>query len=128
MLPCWEFLCYYKMRWIIICLFDTKIVVLRFQSYIRGELSVLGQLLAAESLLDMMKNASYFTLKDLFVLKIFKFLSWLFVLQKDNLITKLRLISKFMTSNLEKTFAIYILPSISRNKGNDTINIFLKKS
>ena len=31
-----------------------------------------------ESPLKMMKNAFYFTLKALFVLKIFKFLSWLF--------------------------------------------------
>ena len=31
-----------------------------------------------ESLLKMMKNAFYFILKALFVLKIFKFLSWLF--------------------------------------------------
>ena len=31
-----------------------------------------------ESLLKMVKNAFYFVLKALFVLKIFKFLSWLF--------------------------------------------------
>ena len=36
------------------------------------------QFLAAESSLKMMKNAFYFTWKPLFVLKIFKFLSWLF--------------------------------------------------
>ena len=36
------------------------------------------QFLAAESSLKMMKNAFYFTSKALFVLKIFKFLSWLF--------------------------------------------------
>ena len=35
-------------------------------------------ILATESPLKMMKNALYFTLKDLFVLKIFKFLSWFF--------------------------------------------------
>ena len=34
--------------------------------------------LAIESLLKMMKNAFYFTVKALFVLKIFKCLSWLF--------------------------------------------------
>ena len=32
----------------------------------------------AESPLKMMKNAFYFTLRDRFVLKMFKFLSWLF--------------------------------------------------
>ena len=37
------------------------------------------EFLATESSLKMMKNAFYFTWKALFVLKIFKFLSWLFV-------------------------------------------------
>ena len=36
---------------------------------VKGELSVLRQFLARESLLKMMKNAFYFTLKALFVLK-----------------------------------------------------------
>ena len=42
--------------------------------------SLLGvrKFLAAESPLKLMKNAFYITLKALFVLKIFKFLSWLF--------------------------------------------------
>ena len=31
-----------------------------------------------ESPLKMMKNAFYFTIKAIFILKIFKFLSWLF--------------------------------------------------
>ena len=38
----------------------------------------LRQFLITEIPLKMMKNAFYFTLKALFVLKIFKFLSWLF--------------------------------------------------
>ena len=48
----------------------------------------------------MMKNAFYFTLKALFILKIFKFLSWRFVHveYKNGSIQKIRLISKFMTS------------------------------
>ena len=41
-------------------------------------LSGLRQFLAFESPLKVMKNAFNFTLKALFVLKIFKFLSWLF--------------------------------------------------
>ena len=41
-------------------------------------LSGLRQFLANEAPLKMMKNAFYFTSKVLFVLKIFKFLSWLF--------------------------------------------------
>ena len=36
------------------------------------------RLLATERLLEIIKNAFYFTLKALFVLKIFKFSSWLF--------------------------------------------------
>ena len=36
------------------------------------------QLLITESSLKMMKNAFYFTLKALFVLKIFTILSWIF--------------------------------------------------
>ena len=43
-----------------------------------GALSGLKQFLATESPLKMMKNAYWFTWKTLFVLKIFKFLSWLF--------------------------------------------------
>ena len=41
----------------------------------KGALSSLRQYLANENPLKMMKNAFYFTLKALFVLKIFKFLS-----------------------------------------------------
>ena len=44
----------------------------------KGALSNLRQFLANESPLKVMKNAFYFTLKGLFVLKIFKFLCWLF--------------------------------------------------
>ena len=39
----------------------------------KGALSGLRQFMAIESPLKMMKNAFYFTLKALFVLKIFKF-------------------------------------------------------
>ena len=45
---------------------------------IKGALSGLRDFLAIERPLKMMKNAFYFTLKALFVLKVFKFLSWLF--------------------------------------------------
>ena len=58
--------------------------------YIKGTLLGHRQILTFESPLKMMKNAFYFTL-TLFVLKIFKFLSSLFI-------RKVRLISKFMTS------------------------------
>ena len=59
---------------------------------------------------------------------------------KNDLIRKIRLISKFMKSKSGKqTIAIHILPNISRSKGNQTMkfgqlieytmrNIFLEKS
>ena len=90
----------------------------------------------------MMKNAFYFILKALFVLKIFKFSSrhfghvgktaWL-------MIRKIRLTSKFMTSQPGlKTIAVHILLNISHSKGNQAMkfghlieynkrNIFLQK-
>ena len=41
---------------------------------------------------------------------------------KNNLIRQIRLISKFMTSKIGKQkIAIYILPNISKSKGNLTI-------
>ena len=45
---------------------------------IKSTLSGMRQYLESESPLKMMKNAFYFTLKARFVLKIIKFLSWLF--------------------------------------------------
>ena len=45
---------------------------------LKGALSGLRQFLITESPLKMMKNAFYFTLKALFVLKILTFLSSLF--------------------------------------------------
>ena len=45
---------------------------------IKGPFLCLRQILATESPLEMMKKVFYFTLKALFVLKIFKFLSWHF--------------------------------------------------
>ena len=45
---------------------------------VKGTLSGVRLFLANERTLKTMKNSFYFTLKALFVLKIFKFLSWLF--------------------------------------------------
>ena len=91
--------------------------------------------------LKMMKNAFYFILKALFVLKIFRFLSWLFDhVEKTVLIRKIMLISKFMMSQPgQQTITIHTLPYISQSKGNETIkfgqlieysrrNIFLQRS
>ena len=66
-----------------------------------------------------------------------KFLSYPFGhIKKNGLLRKIRLISKFMTS--QPTITIHILSNISRNKGKQTlkfgqliaykINIFLRKS
>ena len=87
----------------------------------------------------MMKNAFYFTVKALFVLKIFKFVFDFLVIYKSGLIGKMRLILKFMMPQPgQQTIAIPILPNISRIKGNQAIkfgqlieynmNIFVGKS
>ena len=85
-----------------------------------------------ESPLKMMKNAFYFILKGLSVLKTFR------SCRKNGLIRKIRLTSKLMMSQPGlKTIVMHILPNISQSKGNQTIkfgkliqynrNIFLKK-
>ena len=112
-----------------------------FLQDIKGARSVLKQFLTIENHLKMMeKNASYFTSKAIFVIKIFKFLSWILVMQQNGLNRKIRLISGFMTSQLDcQTIAIHIFPNISRSKDNQTMtfsqliennmrNIFLEKS
>ena len=48
------------------------------KSMLKGALSGLRQVLATESPLKMIKNTFYFISKALFVLKIFKVLSWIF--------------------------------------------------
>ena len=69
-----------------------------------------------------MKNAFYFTLRALFFPKIFKFLSQIFGHVEEGLITKIRLVSKFMTSQpWKQTITIHILPNMSRSKGNQTM-------
>ena len=93
-----------------------------------------------ENPLKMMTNSFCFILKALFVLKMFKFLSRLFGhVEKNGLIRKLRLISKFMTSQPGlQTIAIHILPNILQSKGRQAMksgqlteynktNIFLQR-
>ena len=66
-----------------------------------------------------MENAFYLMLKVYFVLKIFKYLSWLFWSCGKPLIRKLRLISKFVTSHSgQQIITIHILPDISSSKDN----------
>ena len=71
--------------------------LLQWQSSFKGAFSGLRQF-KNESSLKMMKNAFYFTVKALFVLKIFKFVFDFLVMYKNGLIGKMRLILKFMMS------------------------------
>ena len=81
--------------------------------------SGLRRFLATEIPLKMMKNAF------ISPYKLFSFSKYLnvcldsFVMLKNGLIRKIRLILKFMTSQPGKqTISMHILPNISRNKGN----------
>ena len=71
----------------------------------------------------IMKNAFYFILKTLLVLKIFKFLSWHFGnVKKPSLIRRIRLISKFKTSQTgSERITTHILLNISWMKDNLTM-------
>ena len=99
---------------------------------------VWDNILANESPLKMMKNAFYFTLKAVVVLKIFKFLSWSFSLVEKRLDEKDKVNFKKKRKR-KKTMTIYILPNISRSKDNQIMklgqliqynmrNVFLEKS
>ena len=88
---------------------------------IKGALPGLRQFLANEIPLKMMKNTFYFALKALFLLKIVKFRLDFLAMGKNDLIRKIRLISKFMTPQTGKqTIAINVLSYISRSKDNQT--------
>ena len=72
-----------------------------------------------KSPLNMMKKPFHFNLKVLFVLEIFRFLSWLFVEkmldQKDKVNFKIYGVTTWLT------ITIHILPNISRSKGNQAM-------
>ena len=105
-----------------------------------GAFSRLGQFLANESPIKMLKNAFYFTFKVISFSRYLNFCLDFLVMYKNGLIRKIRLISKFMTSQPRKeTTAIHILPYISGSKDNQTMkfgqliksnmrNIFLETS
>ena len=97
--------------------------------------------MAYEIPLKMMKNAFYFISKALFVLKIFKFLSWLFghvaklLDEEDKVNFKFGDVTAWLTNNCNTR----ILFNISKSNGNQTMkfgqltecnmrNIFLEKS
>ena len=52
-----------------------EVLKCHIKDHFKGPVSGLRQFLATESPFKMMKNAFYFTLKALFILKIFKFLA-----------------------------------------------------
>ena len=111
----------------------------KLKKILKAALSCLRQFLVTESTLKMMKNAFYFISKALFVLKIFKFLSWLFghvpkrLDKEDEVNFKSYDVTAWLTNN-----CIGILSNIWKSKGNQTIkfrqliecnarNIFLEK-
>ena len=76
-----------------------------------------------ESPLKRMKEAFYFILKALFVLKIFKVLSF-WSCGRNGLIRKIQLTSKLITSKPgQQIITINIFPSISRSKFNWTMKL-----
>ena len=83
---------------------------------IKGALSGLRHFLAHESPLKMMKNAFYFTSNALFVLKIYKFLSWFLGHAAKRLDKK----NKF-------NFKFYDVASCLRNNYNTHIGQYLEK-
>ena len=106
---------------------------------LKDALSGLRQILATEVALKMMKNAFYFTLKSLFVLKIFKFLSWLFGHVEKLVDYKYKINFKVYDVTTWETVGIPILSNIPRSKDNQSMkfvrlieynmrNIFLEKS
>ena len=60
----------------ILLVFNYHILMSRKKHILKDILSGLKQFLATKSPLKMMENAFYFTIKFLFVFKIFKFLSF----------------------------------------------------
>ena len=70
-----------------------------------------------------MKDAFYFLLKIVFVLKIFNFLIFTFLVKwKNGLMRKLRLISKFMTLlSGKQAIVIHVLSNNPRCKCNQTM-------
>ena len=87
-----------------------------------------------------MKNVFYFISNLFSFSRYLNFCLDFLVIYQNGLIKKIRLISKFLTSQLDKqTIVIHIFPNISKSKGNQTIkfgqliecntrNIFLEKS
>ena len=77
---------------------------------VKGALPGLRQFLSTKSHLKNDEKCSYFTLKALFVFKMFKFFLNFLVMQKIGFFQKIRSIPKFMTLQPGKqTIAIHIV-------------------
>ena len=72
--------------------------------FVKGALSGLRQFLASKSTLKMMKKTFHCTLRVLFLLKILNFCLHFLVMQKNDLMRKLRLISKLIKILTESSF------------------------
>ena len=97
-------------------------------SNIKGPLLGLREFLADKSPLKMMKNVIYIILNVLFVLKIRNFCLYFLIIMENDLARKLRLTSKFMTSQTGKQIiTIWKLPNISRGKGNQAIKMRMRQ-
>ena len=77
--------------------------------------------MATKSPLKVMKNVFYFTLKTLFLLEIFKFLSWLFDLVAKRLDKKDKVNFKFynVTAWLTNSYNTYISQYFKRQRQSD---------
>ena len=107
--------CDYSLKQKVVCICAEKNFTLK------GALSGLRQFLATDSPLKMMKNAFYFTSRSLSILKIFKFLSWLFVHEAKWLDKKGKVNFSFFDVIAWLTIVIHILPNISTSKGNQAM-------
>ena len=89
------------------------VILKKFLQRFYGALSGLRQFLATEGHLKMMKNAFYFISKALFVLKIFKLLSWFFgyvaklLGKKDHVNFKFYDVTTWLTNNCNTHIAKY---------------------
>ena len=102
---------------------DTVVIFTYISPKFKDALSGLRQFLATESLLKRTKNVYYFTLKSLFALRYLNCF-YILVMKKNSLIRKIRLISKFLTSQAGKhTIVMHMLPNILRSKGNQTMKL-----
>ena len=88
---------------------------------IKGTFSSLRQCLVPESPLKLMKNVFYFTAKALFVLRIFKFLSWVFGHVEKPLDQKDKIDFKICDVTTWLTIGIQIFTNISRSKINQAM-------